>query len=308
MPNRKAWWLIGFLAIGWLIFLAGQVHSLSAARAEPGVHIVRSDEHGLVLDVYAPVYAIETQVPAAIDYQQLKVPGFEVTTEPGKPQLPRWTALIGVPTGAQVEVHVLSDESEPLAGKFNLPPAPSPAPLTDDRQLGTTKIQPDARVYASDGLYPVRVAEVTEDAWLREQRVVRVAVSPFQYNPVTGQLVWHRHLQVEVLFDRSSNSSIVRPASSDQPDPFEPVYRQSLLNYEVARAWRGRNSPDASSSIPALSTAATPQYKIVVDHDGLYQVTYADLQAAGVPVDTLDPSTFYMTSQGQDVAIEVAAQ
>ncbi len=308
MLRRKASWFIGFLSAGLLVFLAVQVHTGSAARAEPGVHIVRSDEQGLVLDVYAPFYAIEMQTPAAINYQQLTVTGFEATTEPGKPQLPQWTALLGVPAEARVEIHILSDESELLAGKFNLSPSPSPAPLTDDLRSGTTRVQPDARVYASDGLYPVRVAEVTEDAWLREQRVVRVVVSPFQYNPVTGELVWHRHLQIEVHFDRSSNSSIARLAPSDRPDPFEPVYRQSLLNYEVARAWRGRNSLENSNPVSRMSAAATPQYKIVVDHDGLYQITYAALQAAGVQVDTLDPNTFHMTSQGQDVAIDVAAQ
>src|SRR3989304_3195092 len=133
MPRRKTSWFIGFLSAGLLVFLAGQVHTGSAARAEPGVHIVRSDEHGLVLDVYAPVYAIETQTPAVINYQQLNVPGFAPTTEPGKPQLPQWTALLGVPAEARVEIRVLSDESELLAGKFNLSPSSSPAPLTDDR-------------------------------------------------------------------------------------------------------------------------------------------------------------------------------
>ena len=39
----------------------------------------------------------------------------------------------------------------------------------------------------------------------------------------------------------------------------------------------------------ASATAPTPRYKIVVNHDGVYRVTYADLQAAGLDVSTLDP-------------------
>jgi len=35
-----------------------------------------------------------------------------------------------------------------------------------------------------------------------------------------------------------------------------------------------------------------PRYRIQVNENGTYQLTYADLQAAGVPVDSLDPRTF----------------
>ena len=48
-----------------------------------------------------------------------------------------------------------------------------------------------------------------------------------------------------------------------------------------------------------------PAYKIQVDQDGLYQVTYSALQAAGVPVDGLDPRTFKLFNQGVEIPIYV---
>lgn len=49
-------------------------------------------------------------------------------------------------------------------------------------------------------------------------------------------------------------------------------------------------------------------YKILVNQDGLYQVSYSDLQAAGVLVDSLDPRTFQLYNQGIEVAIEAPGQ
>jgi hypothetical protein len=51
-----------------------------------------------------------------------------------------------------------------------------------------------------------------------------------------------------------------------------------------------------------------PQYKIQVDQDGLYQVTYTALQSAGVPVsslDTLNPHTLRIVNQGVEIPIYV---
>jgi hypothetical protein len=45
-----------------------------------------------------------------------------------------------------------------------------------------------------------------------------------------------------------------------------------------------------------------------VNRDGLYQLTYADLAAAGMPVDTLNPQTFQLLDNGQEVAIQVTGQ
>ena len=52
------------------------------------------------------------------------------------------------------------------------------------------------------------------------------------------------------------------------------------------------------------STAQSqPRYRILVNENGIYELTYADLQAAGVPVDSLDPRTFRVHNQGSEVAI-----
>lgn len=52
-------------------------------------------------------------------------------------------------------------------------------------------------------------------------------------------------------------------------------------------------------------TPPNPAYKIVVDKDGVIQLTYAALQGAGLPVDTLNPKTFRLFWMGQEIPIQV---
>ncbi len=55
-------------------------------------------------------------------------------------------------------------------------------------------------------------------------------------------------------------------------------------------------------------TPPSPAWRIAVEADGLYQMTYDDLAAAGLPVDALDPRTFRMFYQGQEIPILVAGE
>ncbi|MFQ5859553.1 MAG: C25 family cysteine peptidase, partial [Anaerolineae bacterium] len=97
-----------------------------------------------------------------------------------------------------------------------------------------------------------------------------------------------------------------------QDSVFEPVLREMLLNYDSTRAWRvwpvTEDQLRLSNSANPKSEIRNPKSEIIVDHDGLYRLTYADLRAAGMDVDTVDPRAFRLTSQGRDVAIHVAGE
>ncbi len=51
--------------------------------------------------------------------------------------------------------------------------------------------------------------------------------------------------------------------------------------------------------------ADSPMYKVMVSQDGIYKLSYDDLRAAGLPVDTLDPRELKMYDNGQETAIQV---
>ena len=276
---------------------------LNARAAAPpsGLRMARSDAHGLLLSMAAPSYQASPTQPGQDGPLQLSVAGATPSAEPGRPALPTFVALLGVPPGARLALRTLSADTVTVEGPLSLALAAQPAPLSADLAPGA--LGPAAPI-ADSACYPAAPAQIVEEAWLRDQRIVRVALYPLQYCAAEGRLRWHRQLQVELTWDTPAASLAVTP--SGPADSFaEQALRQSLLNYADARAWR--SAPPRQAAIAQAEDLAA-RYRIGVDHDGLYRISAAALQAAGMDLATSDPRSFRLSSQGHPVAITVSGE
>jgi hypothetical protein len=304
-------WL-SFLLVGLAAGLIFGVlnHPVSARPAEaavlaPGLRIVQSADDRIVVELDVPAYQLQAADATPDKYQRIAVEGALALDVPGKPEVPKFSALLGIPAQGSVSVRVLQDSAETLPGRYRLLPSAAPASIAGDLQPGATQRVPDRAAYANADFYPAQVARVVETAWLRDQRLARIEIYPFQYLAATGALRWHRHLRIEVRFEGGSIAADRLAAAPAAAGPFEQILRDTLLNYDAARHWR---SSAAAPLAASRSEAASPRYKIVVDQDGLYRVTYNDLLAAGLVMTSFDPRHLHMTNQGLDVAVEVAGE
>lgn len=292
----------------WLTVAALQqtapVHAGGTERPGAGVRIVTSTEDTLMVDIDVPDYELQAVAAAQEHYQRIVISGTTSLVAPGFPELPKFSAVLGVPPQGRVSVRVVNDLVDTLPGTYRLVPVESPAPSNGDLQPGTTQRVPDRVAYASADYYPAEVARVAEIAWLRDQRLARIEIYPFQYLAAAGQLRLHRHLQIEIKFEGAGTADRVE-AAPKSAGPFEQLLRDSLLNYDTARSWR---SSAAAPSLISSPTITTPQYKIVVDRDSLYRVTYTDLLSAGLLMTSFDPRHLHLSNQGLAVAIEVAGE
>jgi hypothetical protein len=268
-----------------------------------GVRLLQAGATSAVLELVTPSYTLQLDSDKA--GHRLTVPGATTSADPGRPQLPIFSALISVPADARVEIRLQRTDSKPIPGRYTLTPAPQPASLSDDLQPGRMITQPDAETYASTAWYPAAPARIVDDGWLRHQRIVRIELSPFQYSPALGQLIRHRHLQIEV---RWRQTGIARQHMTS--DALDAALGSAVLNHDAALAWQRplgeRTTPRTRQRL--ASQAVPARYKIVVERDGMYQLTSADLQAAGMDLATVDPRMFRLTSQGQEVAIDVSGE
>lgn len=274
----------------------------AASAPTPGIRLLHATASSAVLDLVTSRYSLTPDSSSTGNTQRLTIPGATASDDPGKPQLPRFSALLSVPAGAQIELRLLETGSETLPGRYIIAPAPQPTPLTDDLQPGTMVVTPDAPTYASSALYPATPARTAANGWLRNQRIVRIELSPFQYRPAQGQLIWHRHLQVEAHWTIAPGARQRTPI-----DALDAQLGSAVLNREAALNWQTTIQP--SQPEPQLHAQTTaPRYKIVVDHDGMYRLSYADLQAAGIDLAAVDPRSFRLSTQGHDVAIRVTGE
>ena len=82
-----------------------------------------------------------------------------------------------------------------------------------------------------------------------------------------------------------------------------PLLALFALSFFAAPVWAV--GPDAAA-MPWRPPA--PAFKIFVNEPGLYRLTYPDLAAAGLPVDTLDPRSLQMFEAGREIAILVQGE
>jgi hypothetical protein len=121
--------------------------------------------------------------------------------------------------------------------------------------------------------------------------VAALRIYPLRVNPVTNEARLLRSLRLEIRFSQPA----VRAANIPQlpTEPFDQVLQTTLLNPEALQ-WMTTAPADLSRLVRTETDFLRDgnTFKIVINEPGLYAVTYADLAAIGLPVDTLDPRTF----------------
>jgi hypothetical protein len=248
--------------------------ALIAAIAAPGAAPAAERAPGpRLLRADAAGAAVELRTPAVVPRPGggLAVAGVpDAAAERG---LPTFTAALGVPPGAAVALSAPDGELRPL-----------PAGLA----------APAGLVAPASGCTPA--ASITGDAWMRGQRVVTLALSPVAVC-AGGQLRWRPAITAELSWTGGA-----APAGAPADPLLDAALPTALLNYAQARQWR------AAPAAPPAPQLAAERYKISVVDEGLYTVTYADLQAAGAPVNALDPRSFSLSGRDGPAAILVAGE
>ncbi|HID62281.1 MAG TPA: hypothetical protein EYP49_06015, partial [Anaerolineae bacterium] len=287
----------------------------SSAIGDDEVRLLRSDVQSIVLDLEVPAYSVETVEIEGQTYQRLSIKGYGLGGTPGYPELPQRGFLLGIPPGARARLVVLGTESTLTRG-FRIPPVPEiRVPIPDssrdpileglfDFQVSFNENQ---AVYSRDAFFPSLVVEIGDSGCLRDQHYVQVLINPVQYNPVTGEIKHHHYIKLQVSFSYPQGRLSLTPGRVES-SAFDTVLQNFILNYEAAKAWRSRPQPKLQATTASLDYLTPPSYKISVAQDGIYQLTYSDLQAAGLPVDSLDPRTFQLFNMGSEVAIYVEGE
>lgn len=282
------------------------------SEKQSGLRLLHSDREGVLVDLTTPSYQVEDILSDDGSYQEISVSGYQQTSTPGQPRLPVKSILLGVPPQANVKIHVIDDVAKSTLKLLNLRHSPDPLPITEEFQSGLMSQSDPPLASQEDLFYPAEPARVAGEAWLRDQRIVRLELYPFQYNPVTSQLLWHKQLQVEVAFESGSGEAgysenlSLKQAKAASPD-FDTALSSTLLNYQAAQEWRGipRSMLSVLNQFPEFGDT---RYKITVDRDGIYEITYNQLNNVHSLGTTLDVSKIHLSSQGHDVAIVVKDQ
>jgi hypothetical protein len=188
-------------------------------------------------------YTLETEGPSGIqlnfsitrfDMQEIEIegtmmktvhlPGVFLPNDEGAPDLPGTSRFIAIPSGAQASFNISSSRADvfedvEIAPAFKIPTG------NDDGPLSYVK---DEKIYNTNAFYPAEPVIISEPTKIRGVDVVQLGITPFQYNPVTKELVVYRDLKVDVNFS-GGNGYFGEDRLRNRW--FDPILNNILINH-----------------------------------------------------------------------------
>ena len=171
---------------------------------------------------------------------EIRIEDFGRLPVPGKPALPARIFSIGIPPGA-TPTGVTFDGGERivLPGTYRIAPVEPPDVIgngMDGEVLDRMRQDYDATynaVYGSDDPCPGTVGEFVRRAGYRKYNLVDIRISPFDYRPVSGRLIYCPEVTVTVDYKISSPVPPGKIIADDQART-ERIARSIIVNYDQA--------------------------------------------------------------------------
>ena len=169
---------------------------------------------------------IEDADRAEVQGQTITLSGVYLSNEAGAPDLPSSSTFVAIPNGATATLKMVSSKTKVISN-VDLIPAAVPQLDNDD---SPAVYQKDMTIYGRNAFYPETPFRISEATTMRGVQVVEIGVMPFQYNPVTKQLVVYSDMELQletVGGDGTYGDSRYRTPEWDQ------IMQDVILNRDV---------------------------------------------------------------------------
>jgi len=197
---------------------------------------------------------------------------------PGDPWLPLINLSIGIPHNSNPTIQILQNDTESYSNKFIMP-YPETDPLFEEPDV--EKINKE--IYSKNQFFPVEIVHLHSTFDFRYAKILPIAVSPYQFNPVTRELVFNNKFLVKINFNKKSETIRISVL-----DAMTDGYLESaVINSENAKNWISKPNPILVSPLSGNDSwydSDKNYFKIYLKEKGVYRLTYNQLISAGVPL------------------------
>jgi hypothetical protein len=167
---------------------------------------------------------VEEMAIDGIPMKSYSVPGIFLNNDEGAPNLGGTGRYIAIPQGATAKVTIVDARTE-VFHNIEVAPAPNIPLDTDKSPLRYIK---NANIYENNAYYPESPVKLSEPMQMRGVDCVILGITPFQYNPVTKELIVYKDIRVRVDFiggNRHFGDDALRSIY------WEPILQGNLINY-----------------------------------------------------------------------------
>ncbi len=246
-----------------------------------GFSIVSQSSSGVEVNYSVNTFSITKSIINDRQTDVITIPGYVLPNNEGAPNLPGTGRFIAIPQGATASLQIVSVRTEIYK---NIEQAPAP------RILLQTETEPpeyvkDNSIFSSNKFYPEKPIIISESDKIRGVDIVMLGITPFQYNPVTKELLVYRDLKIDIKFEFGNGQFGDDRLRSRWWDPY---YKNMLLNY------RSLPEIDFNHTFKSSSKDEGAEY-LIISPNGLVFQQWADsirnfrtLQGISSKVVTLD--------------------
>ncbi len=222
-----------------------------------------------------------------------------ILADAGSPALPIYTFKMGIPHNAEVSVKILKIDDFTFDNKFILP-QPSMA-LTEEGV--DDKLNFNKEVYSTNSYFPKEISSLSGTYVYRLSNIASIAVSPYQFNPVTRKLKYNKTVNVRVYIKSGSMNNISNVADYDMKT--DEMLKKSVVNYNQAQKWTGLIKPEKTNVATDWYNPTNVYAKIFVQEKGIYRVYYDQLDSLGYQMNSIMSDNLRLFCNGEEVPIQV---
>lgn len=141
--------------------------------------------------------SMDYEIRSVGDYYTLKLNNGQTWGTPGEPELP-WIGVKLLLPLKEEATDVIVRRSNPTTISLDrfITPLQQQYPLSQREIM--PRNEPNSDIYGSDKAFPYNVSNGFRTEFLAGHPIAFTAVSPFEYNPVRGELTYYRSISVEV--------------------------------------------------------------------------------------------------------------
>ncbi|MCD4788519.1 MAG: hypothetical protein K8R37_00855, partial [Bacteroidales bacterium] len=220
---------IAMLLFAWIIFIAGNTYAdeikYTDSWEKQGYTLTNQKSSGVEIIYSINSFTLTSSLINGETMDVIELPGHFLPNDEGAPNLPGMGRFLAIPQGAVATIQVTASRTETFTG-VDMSPAPR---IPWETETGPLEYEKDQNIYSKNEFYPSEPVKLSEVTNIRGIDVVVLGITPFQYNPVTKELIVYRDLKVKVSFTGGNGHFGENRLRSRW---WDPMLSDMLLNYK----------------------------------------------------------------------------
>ncbi|MCF8364999.1 MAG: T9SS type A sorting domain-containing protein [Bacteroidales bacterium] len=231
--------------------LSAQSFQYEGSSSPAGLTLKQQNASGIKANFEITDFQLTDQDVEGKMMKEIKIAKAFLPNNEGAPNVPGFSRYVALPQGATATLNVTSYRIETIQ---NVELAPSPR-IPFDNEDGPMVYRKDEKIYENDAFYPANPFQLSEPTKLRGVDAVMLGITPFQYNPVSKELLVYRNVEMEVIFEGGNGHFGEDRLRSRW---FDPILQDAFLNYQSLPAL------DYSQRIKSMNTRDEEYEYIIV--------------------------------------------